>query len=124
MNGILAVSRSFGDIKFKSFDKFLTVPDSALDEKKLPAGIWNNRNQVISMPEILELDVLSSYEFVIIASDCVWETLTCSEVVNFVRTQLLDHGDTMKAADALAAMVSDEGGTDNCSIIVVNLNQN
>ena len=123
VNGILAVSRSFGDIKFKSFDKFLTVPDSALDEKKLPAGIWNNRNQVISMPEILELDVLSSYEFVIIASDCVWETLTCSEVIHFTRTQLLEHGDTMKAADALAVKVSEEGGMDNCSIIIINLNQ-
>jgi serine/threonine protein phosphatase PrpC len=123
VNGILAVSRSFGDIKFKSFNNSFAVPDSALDENRLPEGIWNNRNQVISMPEILELDVLSTYEFVVIASDCVWETLTCAEVILFVRTQMLDHGDTMRAADALAVHVSDEGGMDNCSIIIVNLNQ-
>jgi serine/threonine protein phosphatase PrpC len=123
VNGILAVSRSFGDIKFKSFNKSFTVPASPLDENKLPEGIWSNCNQVISMPEILELDVLSTYEFIVIASDCVWETLTCSEMILFVRTQMLDHGDTMKAADALAVKVSDEGGTDNCSIIIVNLNQ-
>jgi serine/threonine protein phosphatase PrpC len=36
---------------------------------------------------------------------------------------LLEHGDSMKAAEALASKVTDDGGTDNCSIIIVNLNQ-
>lgn len=123
VNGILAVSRSFGDIRFKSFDKSLAAPSTADDEILLPEGIWSNRNQVISMPEVLEMEVFSTYEFVVIASDCVWETLSCSEVVLFVRAQLLDHADSMRAAEALATKVSDEGGADNCSIIVVNLNQ-
>jgi serine/threonine protein phosphatase PrpC len=123
VNGILAVSRSFGDIKFKSFNKELKIPDSAIDESRLPEGIWSNSNQVISMPEVVELEVLSTYEFVVIASDCVWETLTCKEVISFVRMQLLEHGDSMKAAEALASKVTDDGGTDNCSIIIVNLNQ-
>ena len=124
VNGVLAVSRSFGDIKFKSFNDSLSIPDSVLDEGTAPEGIWNNRNQVISMPDILELDVQSSYEFLVIASDCVWETLTCAEVINFVRTQIFDHGDAMIAAESLAAKVHDDGGTDNCSVIIVNLNQN
>eukprot|EP00603_Paraphysomonas_imperforata_P000492 CAMPEP_0114413482 /NCGR_PEP_ID=MMETSP0103-20121206/879_1 /TAXON_ID=37642 ORGANISM="Paraphysomonas imperforata, Strain PA2" /NCGR_SAMPLE_ID=MMETSP0103 /ASSEMBLY_ACC=CAM_ASM_000201 /LENGTH=983 /DNA_ID=CAMNT_0001581561 /DNA_START=13 /DNA_END=2964 /DNA_ORIENTATION=- len=123
VNGILAVSRSFGDIKFKSFENDVDVPKTVIDEALLPEGIWSDRNQVISMPEVIELEVLCTYEFVVIASDCVWETMTCKEVISFVRSQLLEHGDCMKSAEALTNKVSEEGGNDNCSVIVVNLNQ-
>lgn len=123
VNGVLAVTRSFGDIMYKTFDPTAPSPDFYGDEEELETGIWAKRNQVISMPEILELDVQSSYEFIILASDGLFESFSCSQIVSFVRDELFKHGDSQRAARAAISEVEARGGHDNTSLVVVCLNQ-
>ena len=121
VNGFLAVSRSFGDIKYKDFDAAVPPPESWMDEET--HGIWSNKNAVISMPDFLELCIQPTYEFIILASDGLWSVFSCVEAVLLVRAELLAHGQAMEAAQALVTQASKEGAVDNVSAVVVCLNQ-
>ena len=119
VNGVLAVSRSFGDIQYKTFDgttRFLTV-----DEK---GGIWNKTQQVISKPDILEFSVDGTHEFVVIASDGLWDVFTSQECINYVRWQLKQQGgDITRTAEALVSAAFARGTADNTSVVIVAFNQ-
>lgn len=123
VNGMLAVSRAFGDIKYKSFDPNVAAPESFLDEELLSTGIWSRSNTVISMPDILELEIQPTYEFIILASDGIWNVFSCAEAVQFVRDHLSEHENAMAAAKALIDQATVEGATDNASAVVICLNQ-
>ena len=122
VNGVLAVSRSFGDIMFKTFKPNIPAPEFYGDEEETD-GIWANQNQVISMPDILELDVQPTYEFVVLGSDGIFEVFSCAGIVSFVRDELFKHGDAQRAARAAIKEVEGQGGQDNTSIVVICLNQ-
>lgn len=49
VNGVLGVSRSFGDIMFKQFDPDDKPPSEI--ECDL-GGVWHKGNQVVSQPEV------------------------------------------------------------------------
>jgi serine/threonine protein phosphatase PrpC len=83
VNGVLAVSRSFGDIQYKAFDD--VTPTIPRDEA---GGIWSNKQQVISRPDVTEFEVDDDVEFVVLASDGLWDVFSSQEVVNFIRHQL------------------------------------
>lgn len=119
VNGVLAVSRSFGDIQYKTFDgstRFLTAEE--------PGGIWSKTQQVISKPDILEFSVDSCHEFIVIASDGLWDVFSSQECINFVRWQLQkQEGDLTKTAEALVAAAFIRGTADNTSAVICALNQ-
>ena len=123
VNGVLAVTRSFGDVMYKTYDPSMPPPEFYGDEEDIESGIWAKRNQVISMPDILELDILPSYEFVILASDGLFEIFSCSQIVSFVRDELFKHGDAQRAARSAIKAVETQGGGDNTSVVIVCLNQ-
>ncbi len=50
VNGVLAVTRSIGDIMYKQFDR-LECSSSPLDAEK-PHGIWSASQPVISKPDV------------------------------------------------------------------------
>jgi Protein phosphatase 2C len=97
VNGVLAVSRSFGDIMYKTFTPQFP-PDSPTDGLSPVdfwfegGGLWGPEQQVLSQPEVwvwviasenifvvvlfrcdviqmLEIEVTPSFEFVVMASD-------------------------------------------------------
>lgn len=68
VNGVLAVTRSIGDIMYKDFDMAAPVPKNPLDESKEP-GIWAKSQHVISKPDIVDFIVHPSHEFIVLASD-------------------------------------------------------
>ena len=75
MGGVLIPTRSFGDFLLKS-------------EMDKPA--WK---QVISVvPQIVSHRLDSSWDFVVVASDGVWDAITNRDLVAFVRERL--HGDS------------------------------
>mmetsp|Transcript_20171 Transcript_20171/g.19484 ORF Transcript_20171/g.19484 Transcript_20171/m.19484 type:complete len:2393 (+) Transcript_20171:111-7289(+) len=119
VNSVLAVSRSFGDIQYKMFDgsiRFLAPEEEG--------GIWSKTQQVISKPEILEFDVEANHEFVVIASDGLWDVFTSQECINFVRWQLgRQGGDLEKTAEALVEAAFNRGTADNTSVIICAFNQ-
>jgi len=119
VNTVLGVSRSFGDIMYKCYDPLKAIP-AAEDEE---GGIWSNQSQVISKPEIVEMTVQPTHEFLILASDGLWAICSSSEAVNFVRRRLAEHGDAQRAAREVVNMVVQNGGSDNISVLIICLNQ-
>jgi serine/threonine protein phosphatase PrpC len=68
VNGVLAVTRSIGDIMYKQFDMNAPVPDKPLDESK-DGGIWAKSQHVISKPDVVDFLVQPAHEFIVLASD-------------------------------------------------------
>ena len=99
LNGVLAVSRAFGDIVHKVGEQLISQPD------------------VIS--EILSKDD----EFLLLASDGLFDAITSQQAVNFVRRKIRKHGDVQVAAQELVNKALALLGHDNISVVVVCLNQ-
>jgi serine/threonine protein phosphatase PrpC len=119
VNGVLGVSRSIGDIQFKNFNDAMR---SAYGEDG-KSGIWSDNQQVISKPDFKHFVVESNHEFLILASDGLWDVFTCQEAVNFVRMQLLTCKDLNKAAEAIIKKALSRGTQDNTSVVIVAFHQ-
>lgn len=64
-----------------------------------------------------------SHEFVILASDGLWEVMSIENVVNFVRQRLYEHGDVQRASIEVVSKAEACGACDNTSVVVICLNQ-
>lgn len=93
--GILATSRALGDYPLK--------------DKKL----------VIADPDILTFD-LSDHkpQFLILASDGLWDIFSNEEAVNFIKQRL---GEELFGAKSLTLQAYYKGSLDNITVIVINL---
>eukprot|EP00605_Chrysophyceae_sp_TOSAG23-4_P002104 GSChrysophyteH1.ASY1.ANO1.2330.1 assembled CDS len=99
--GVLAVSRSFGD------------------------------QAVTSEPQLVQLQIEEDDEFVLIATDGLWDLFSNEEAVNFIRFKLLEHADCNKATEQLVAAAAIRAGRaalqgkswDNISVILCAVNQ-
>ena len=80
VNGQLAVSRSFGDVEHKG-----------------SAG----PTTVVATPEVFVEPVSEADEFMVIATDGLWDVMASQEVVNFVRSRLSEHRDLARVAKEL-----------------------
>jgi len=90
VGGILAVSRAFGDRPLKKY--------------------------VIATPHTMVIEELNeSHEFIVLATDGVWDVMTNEEVVQMVR----EEQDTERAASTLTSTAVTRGSTDNISCVVV-----
>lgn len=96
LQGVLAVSRSFGD--------------------------FNLRPYVIADPEALVHLIMPNDEFVILACDGVWDVFSNQQAVDLVRASLDQNSDPKNAAQALVQAAYDAGSMDNLSAIVIKLN--
>jgi len=115
----LAVARSFGDIVYKNF---ATCVGHTGDESA-PGGIWSGNQYVISRPDFHHFIVEETIEFLIMASDGLWDVFECQEAVNFVRKRLLVLKDAQKVAEELIQKAILRGTQDNTSAIVLVFNQ-
>lgn len=164
VNGSLSVSRTIGDIQFKSFHLCNSVdfqsnpsspsslahteqdsvnPFSNLFQNNIPSiiynnellsqfsdidefspsGIWSDLQQVISLPTFMHLTVTRELEFLILASDGLWDVFTSQEAVNFVRKQLtLDHPPEICAKNLINKAI-EFGAQDNTSVVIIKFNQ-
>lgn len=120
VNGILALSRAFGDFTFKN-DKQQTSKRRSNGKKKPPEEF-----QVTVEPEILIHTINTSKdEFVILACDGIWDCFKNKDLINFIRN-LLSLG---KDFDEIIAVILDEClkmantvtgiGFDNMTIILI-----
>uniref|UniRef100_A0A453NBT3 protein-serine/threonine phosphatase n=3 Tax=Aegilops tauschii TaxID=37682 RepID=A0A453NBT3_AEGTS len=89
VGGVLAVSRAFGDKLLKQY--------------------------VVADPEIKEEVVDSSLEFLILASDGLWDVVTNDEAVAMVKPV----EDPEQAAKGLLQEASQRGSADNITVVIV-----
>ncbi|EFC41152.1 predicted protein [Naegleria gruberi] len=77
VNGTLAVSRGFGDLSYKKYDK-------------LP----QEEQAVIPLPEVkrvvVDLNDNSEYNFAVLACDGVWDVMSNADATNFVLQRLIE----------------------------------
>lgn len=92
VNGHLAVSRAFGDVRMKETQRFISAE-----------------------PEISVVPLVEDDKFIIIASDGLWDVLTNQEAVDFVRRDSSKH----KSAKNLVKRALKIGTTDNITAIVI-----
>jgi serine/threonine protein phosphatase PrpC len=80
VNGVLAISRSFGDLQFKTVEPHLFKAESCCPEQW-----WAAAQAVTSEPEIASVHIDPSDEFLLLATDGLWDHFSGEEAVNFVR---------------------------------------
>ncbi|XP_031267516.1 protein phosphatase 2C 57-like [Pistacia vera] len=121
--GDIAVSRAFGDIRFKT--KKNEMLKKGVDEgrwsEKFVSRVKLNKDLVIALPDIFQIDLGLDAEFILLASDGLWDYMNNSEAVTFVRNQLQQHGDVQVACEALAQAALDRHSQDNVSIVIADL---
>lgn len=105
VNGILSLSRAFGDYAFKEM------------------GLKPEDRTISVVPDVLHIELTPGDEFVIIACDGIWDMMTNERAVEFVRNEVADHGDVSLACErvmnACLANAPNGYGTDNMSIVVM-----
>ncbi|VFQ92812.1 unnamed protein product [Cuscuta campestris] len=121
--GDISVSRAFGDMRFKNKKKEML-------EKGVVEGRWSQKfasrvkfhsHLLTALPDVSQITLGSDAEFVLLASDGLWDYINSFEAVNFVRKQLREHGDVQRACEALARNALDLRSQDNISIIIADL---
>ncbi|CAO2190636.1 unnamed protein product [Urochloa humidicola] len=121
--GDISVSRAFGDIRFKTRKNEMLM-------KGVKEGRWTEKfisrikfkeDIIISSPDVSLVELGPDVEFVLLATDGLWDYIKSSEAVAFVRDQLRQHGDVQLACEALGQKALDERSQDNISIVIADL---
>lgn len=118
--GDISVSRAFGDMRFKTKKKDML--EEGIREgkwtKKFASRIKLSGDWVTATPDIYHADLDPDVEFIIVASDGLWDCMSSSDAVKFVRNQLRQHRDVQCACEALANAALKRNTQDNVSIII------
>ncbi|CAI9086926.1 OLC1v1020862C6 [Oldenlandia corymbosa var. corymbosa] len=102
--GDIAVSRAFGDMRFKT-------KKNEMLEKGVKEGRWSEKfvsrvqfsgDLVTAVPDVSQVALGSDAECAILASDGLWDYISSSDAIDFIRNQLQQHGDVQRACEALA----------------------
>lgn len=122
--GFLAVSRAFGDSIYKTNRKAFLL-------EGIKKGRWTKRfvdklkieeEWVTPRPDVMCVELTSDAEFVMLASDGLWDAVRSTEAVKFIRTKLKEHGDIKVASNMLVQFaISERKGDDNVSLVVIQL---
>ncbi|KAI9199345.1 uncharacterized protein BJ171DRAFT_216474 [Polychytrium aggregatum] len=112
VNGRTAISRAFGDFDYKVYH----------------GDLHGNPEEFIitANPDVCDCQLTLDDEFIILASDGIWDVVSNDMAVAFVRERLAIHnGDLVKAADDLLdrCLSQTKGlvGSDNMTVILVGL---
>ncbi|XP_039120309.1 probable protein phosphatase 2C 5 [Dioscorea cayenensis subsp. rotundata] len=121
--GDISVSRAFGDIRFKRKKNEMLGKGVELGKwsQKFASRIKFKGDLVTSSPDIYQVELGTDAEFILLASDGLWDYMKSSEAVSFVRNQLREHGDVQRATEALARAALDQQSQDNVSILIADL---
>eukprot|EP01083_Nonionella_stella_P050516 134361_1 len=96
--GILAVARAIGDRHLKQW----VIPD----------------------PDVLVQDITKEDDFIILATDGLWDVLSNQQAANcFLSALKSSKGDLNRAAEALAKQAYNDGSLDNITVLVVDLSK-
>jgi serine/threonine protein phosphatase PrpC len=115
--GELAVSRSIGDPDYKSFtpgekvDAFFLWPEG--HDQVFLADL------VIPIPECKVFDISPADEFVILASDGLWDVLSSQEAVAETRAAFEEGKTPSEAAELLCEKALKLGSSDNVTVVIV-----
>jgi len=102
VNGSLAVSRALGDYDYKNV-----------------SGLPPTEQLVSAEPDLNVIDRSDDDEFLILACDGVWDVMTNTEVMQYIKSRLLIHEDLEKVCEELLETCLAKGSRDNMSVILI-----
>lgn len=118
--GILAVSRAFGDYEFKG-GRFDLLED--LSEEPLAKKATLEKPPVIANPAVFECARSDDDEWLVLASDGLWDTVNSAQCATFIKQETKKNPDV--TADALADLLVKRAlrfrTQDNVAVVVVDL---
>ena len=105
---MLAVSRAFGDTRFKDTNSWKEGCDSS------------TTGPVIAVPDVYSELCTTLTEFCIIATDGLWDVISPQLAVNFVRMKLSEKCDLQVCARELVNdAVRNKGSVDNVTVAIL-----
>lgn len=122
--GVLAVSRAFGDWEFKGEG----LP--RLLETGIERGYWDaafasqqrfTSDPVVAVPDVTETWLSEDDEFLIVASDGLWDVMPPREAVQWARKEFKAKRDASAVAASLTGLALKRYSTDNVAVVVVDL---
>ena len=122
--GILAVSRAFGDAAFKGEGLKKMLKDGVRDgyfTAEFAKGVSFVDDPVISRPNVLETSVTPEDEFVVVATDGLWDVVSSKEGCEFVRKDLRKGQSPEQAAKRLITIAERRRTQDNVAVVVIDL---
>ena len=82
--GVLAVTRSFGDIEFKTLPAECEVSTDAGTEGSGEGGNSDSQtlgaSPVLALPEVVERQIATEDEFLVLGTDGLWDVMGSQEV--------------------------------------------
>lgn len=102
VNGVLAISRAFGDIEFKGSNPL--------------------HGLVIAVPDIHVERITPMTELLILGTDGLFDVMETQAVVNLVREMLHKKTSLQDAARQLTKEALDRGSVDNVTVVILSLN--
>jgi serine/threonine protein phosphatase PrpC len=121
--GVLSVSRGFGDHEFKAGRQQFLKDGVALKyfTPAQVAGVTLAAPVVVATPDVSQVELTPRDEFVIVATDGLWDYCSSAQAVQFVRSELARNGrDAQAAAEALAEhAVGRRRSKDNIAVAIV-----
>jgi serine/threonine protein phosphatase PrpC len=103
VNGVLAISRAFGDVSFKY---------------EGPSSVYGT-GPVCCQPEITSEIITPMTEFAILASDGLFDVIKSQNAVNFVRKRIAKKVDLSHIARELTEEAIREGSVDNITVLII-----
>mmetsp|Transcript_4946 Transcript_4946/g.10411 ORF Transcript_4946/g.10411 Transcript_4946/m.10411 type:complete len:633 (-) Transcript_4946:318-2216(-) len=110
INGNLNLSRSIGDLKYKQ------VP-----------GIPPAHQMITAEPDIMQIALDDSDEFIVLGCDGIWDCLSNEQAVNFVKSRIDTKSPTEIGIEMLDTIISDDPrvtqgiGGDNMTVMIIDL---
>jgi serine/threonine protein phosphatase PrpC len=100
VNGVLAVSRAFGDFSFKN------------------SGGVAKYHAVTAFPDIIEVQRDATDDFIILACDGLWDVITNEEAADYVYDCIYSKETATETAKSLVERALEKGSSDNVSCVV------
>lgn len=143
VNGILAISRAFGDLQFKTQLPPPRPGDAGKCQALVIHGVvsmliggllcvvmvtaaaarfaeWKDGDGlVISHPEIHSEVITPMTEFMVLATDGLWDIMPPQMAISFVRGKLAESRDLQEAAKDLVREAIQRGSVDNVTVLLV-----
>jgi serine/threonine protein phosphatase PrpC len=123
--GILAVSRAFGDSNFKGEGLKRLLAQGTEDgywDDSFASSVTFTANPVIAEPDVFEIGLLSGQdEFLIVATDGLWDVMSSKEVVKVARSDFLQGRHPQEVAQRLASFALKRYTADNVAVVVIDL---
>ena len=105
LNGQLGVTRALGDWHLEGMKE--------MSDREGPLS---------AEPELKLMTLTKEDEFLIIASDGIWDVFSSQNAVDFARRKLQEHNDEKQCCKEIVQEASKRGSTDNLTVVMVCFN--